>query len=88
LSGKQSIDHKIRSTTTGGGSINTTIMGNPNGDISDGSTVLGPSTVVVPDGKTVKYTMTPDPGYMCDGISIGDKLDSSQHKVVIPPSEL
>ena len=88
LSGKQAIQHKINSTTTHGGTIQTTIDGNLLGDLSDGSTVIGPATVIVSDGKTVKYTMTPDSGYFCEEIFIGDGIDGSDNSIVIPRSEL
>ena len=88
LSGKQAIQHKIKSSTTHGGTIQTTIDGNLLGDLSDGSAVLGPATVIVSDGKTVKYTMIPDPGYFCKEIFIGDGIDGSDNSIVIPRSEL
>ncbi len=88
LNGKQVIQHKINSTTTHGGTIQTTINGNSPGDLTDGSSVIGPATVVVSDGKTVKYTMTPDPRYFCEEIFVGDGIDGSDNSIVIPRSEL
>ena len=88
LNGKLSIQHKIKSTTSEGGTIQTTVDGNPNGDLSDGSTFIGPAAVVVSDGKTVKYTMTPDKGFYCNDIYIGDETDASKNKTVIPRVEL
>ena len=88
LNGKQVIQHKINSTTTHGGTIQTTINGNSPGDLTDGSSVIGPATVVVSDGKTVKYTMTPDPRYFCEEIFVGDSIDGSDNSIVIPRSEL
>ncbi|MBP5292113.1 MAG: hypothetical protein J6Y90_05800, partial [Lachnospiraceae bacterium] len=88
LSGKQSIQHRIKSTTSSGGTISTTIDGNPTGRLDDGSTIVGPATVLVNDGKTVKYTMTPEPGFYCNEIYVGDGVDASQNKVIISRLEL
>lgn len=71
-----SIWHRIRSSSTRGGTIQTTTEGNralganPAGSLSDGGTVLAPGTYVVPDGKTVVYTMTPEEGYELDSVTV------------------
>ncbi len=88
LNGKQTIHHSIKSTTTEGGTIKTTSDGNLSGELNDGSTVIGSATVLVSDGKTVKYTMTPDKGFYCNEIYIGDELDASKNKTVIPRVDL
>lgn len=65
-----SIWHRIRSSSTRGGTIQTTTEGNVGGALSDGGTVLAPGTYVVPDGKTVVYTMTPEEGYELDSVTV------------------
>ena len=65
-----SIWHRIRSSSTRGGTIQTTTEGNVGGSLSDGGTVLAPGTYVVPDGKTVVYTMTPEEGYELDSVTV------------------
>jgi hypothetical protein len=69
-----SIWHRIRSSSTRGGTIQTTTEGNVGGFLSDGGIVLEPGTYVVPDGKTVVYTMTPEKGYVLDSVTV--KSDS------------
>ncbi len=59
-----SIWHRIRSSSTGGGTIETTKEGGSGGEI------LGPGTYVVPDGKTVTYRMAPDPGFVLDSVTV------------------
>ena len=88
LNGKLSIQHKIQSSTTEGGTIQTTIDGNLDGTLNDGSALIGPATVLVLDGKTVKYTMTPDKGFYCNEIYIGDETDASKNKTSIPRVDL
>lgn len=74
-----SIWHRIRSSSTRGGTIRTTTEGNVGGALSDGGTVLDPGTYVVPDGKTVVYTMTPDEGYELDKVIVkSDSLSYSE----------
>ena len=65
-----SVWHRIRSSSTHGGTIQTTTEGNVGGALSDGGTVLKPGTYVVPDGKTVVYTMTPEAGYELDSVTV------------------
>ncbi len=65
-----SIWHRIRSSSTRGGTIQTTTAGNAGGSLSDGGTVLEPGTYVVPDGKTVIYTMTPDEGFELEKVVV------------------
>ncbi len=88
LNGKQVINHAIVSSTTAGGTIQTTKDGNADGTLSDGSEVLGPGTVVVPEGKTMRYTMTPMDGFAIEEIQIGDETDGSVNKTTISNEQL
>ena len=74
-----SIWHRIRSSSTRGGTIQTTTKANHSGALSDGGSVLEPGTYVVPDGKTVVYTMTPDPGYELDTVTVAENTLSYTH---------
>ena len=67
-----SIWHRIRSSSTFGGTIQTTTEGNAGEDLADGGTVLDSGTYVVPDGKTVAYTMKPALGYELDSVTVAD----------------
>ena len=66
--------HRIKTSTTLGGNIQTTEYGNPNGDLKNSGAVLQPGTYLVPEHRDTVYTMTPDKGYEVDEIRIGDGI--------------
>ena len=73
LSG-DAIWHRIKSSTTYGGTIQTSTNGNANGKLNDGGTKLDPGTYTIPDGKSVVYTMKPNEGYVLEDIEVYDEI--------------
>ena len=63
--------HVLLSSTTEGGTIQTTHQGNHSGMLDDNSGIIGPGRIGVPKGKTVVYTMTPETGYLLDSVMVG-----------------
>lgn len=66
------IYHRIKTSTSYGGNIQSTANGNLDGSLNDGGSLLDPGTVTVPDGKTVVYTMRADDGYTIQGMKLYD----------------
>ena len=88
IGGSNTVIHRIKSSTTAGGNIQTTEEGNQSGKLDDKSKIIGPTTKVVPDGKTVVYTMTPNTGFTIDAIQIGDAIDSSDNLIYVGRDQL
>ena len=84
--------YQIKATTGVGGTCETTVDGNPDGDLSDGSDIIDSDSdpqQSVPAGKYITYKMTPKPGYKLKNVIVKNgSTDVTGGKEVTPVEQV